>query len=51
MDHFLVRREQRNKASAMTMPRGPKGEKRPADVIGKSTLAARIRSGYKQVGD
>ena len=27
------------------MPRGPKGEKRPADVIGNAILVARIATG------
>lgn len=27
------------------MPRGPKGEKRPADVIGNAVLVARIATG------
>jgi hypothetical protein len=27
------------------MPRGPKGEKRPADVIGASIMVARIATG------
>jgi hypothetical protein len=27
------------------MPRGPKGEKRPADVIGMSVMVARIATG------
>ena len=28
-----------------TMPRGPKGEKRPADVIGNAVMIARIATG------
>jgi hypothetical protein len=27
------------------MPRGPKGEKRPADVIGAAVMVARIATG------
>ena len=27
------------------MPRGPKGEKRPADVIGAATMVAKIATG------
>jgi hypothetical protein len=27
------------------MPRGPKGEKRPADVIGNAIMVARIATG------
>jgi hypothetical protein len=27
------------------MPRGPKGEKRPADVIGNAVMIARIATG------
>ncbi|MAS45434.1 MAG: RNA-binding protein [Rhodobacteraceae bacterium] len=30
------------------MPRGPKGEKRPADVIGNAVLIARIATGEAQ---
>ena len=29
----------------MTMPRGPKGEKRPADAIGNAVMIARIATG------
>lgn len=29
----------------MTMPKGPKGEKRPADVIGNAIKVARIATG------
>jgi hypothetical protein len=29
----------------MTMPKGPKGEKRPADVIGAAVMVARIATG------
>jgi hypothetical protein len=29
----------------MNMPRGPKGEKRPADVIGNAVMVARIATG------
>jgi hypothetical protein len=29
----------------MSMPKGPKGEKRPADVIGNAVLIARIATG------
>lgn len=28
-----------------TMPRGPKGEKRPADAIGNAVMIARIATG------
>jgi len=31
------------------MPRGPKGEKRPADVIGAAIMVARIATG--EIGD
>lgn len=30
------------------MPRGPKGERRPADVIGNAVLVARIATGEEQ---
>ena len=30
------------------MPRGPKGQKRPADVIGNAVKAARIATGEEQ---
>jgi hypothetical protein len=30
------------------MPRGPKGQKRPADVIGKAVKAIRIATGEQQ---
>jgi hypothetical protein len=29
------------------MPRGPKGEKRPADVIGAAVMVARIATGSR----
>lgn len=29
----------------MTMPRGPKGEKRPADAIGNAIMIAKIATG------
>lgn len=32
------------------MPRGPKGEKRPADVIGNAILIARIATGEAKDG-
>jgi hypothetical protein len=32
------------------MPRGPKGEKRPADVIGSAIMIAKIATGEIQEG-
>ena len=32
-------------ASEVPMPRGPKGEKRPADVIGAAVMVGRIATG------
>jgi hypothetical protein len=32
------------------MPRGPKGEKRPADVIGAAVMVARIATGEIEEG-
>lgn len=32
------------------MPRGPKGEKRPADVIGSAIMVARIATGEIEEG-
>ena len=29
----------------MTLPKGPKGEKRPADVVGAAVMAAKIATG------
>lgn len=35
----------RHRAYDCAMPRGPKGEKRPADVIGAAVMVARIATG------
>jgi hypothetical protein len=32
------------------MPRGPKGEKRPADVIGAAVMVGRIATGEASLG-
>lgn len=33
------------------MPRGPKGEKRPADAIGNAIMVARIATGESEEGE
>jgi hypothetical protein len=32
------------------MPRGPKGEKRPADAIGNAVMIAKIATGERRLG-
>jgi hypothetical protein len=35
----------RHKTAGLRMPRGPKGEKRPADVIGNAVHVMRVATG------
>jgi hypothetical protein len=35
----------------LTMPKGPKGEKRPADVIGRAVKVMRIATGEEEESD